>query len=155
MGATNEALPIFRARKYQIQDAPVAKPERVKNRYRLLPEIRRRAWLERHDAELHISTHTLAEIVKGIHLLPPGKKRRQLEAWLEELVASFAGRVLSVDEIVARTWGAFYANQQLRGRLLSSFDSLLAATALAHGLKLATRNTLDFPDEVPVVNPWQ
>ena len=66
-----------------------------------------------------------------------------------------AGRVLPVDEAVARTWGAFYAKHQRQGRLLSSFDSLLAATALAHDLTLATRNTTDFPNDVPVVNPWQ
>jgi predicted nucleic acid-binding protein len=110
--------------------------------------------LERHDDELHISTLTLAEILKGIHLLAPGKKRRQLELWFEELVASFAGRVLPVDEAVARVWAEFYARQQQQGRLLSSFDSLLAATAIAHELTLATRNTADFPKEVSVVNPW-
>jgi predicted nucleic acid-binding protein len=119
------------------------------------PDAKVLTWLERHDAELHISTLTLAEIVKGIHLLANGKKRRELEAWFEELVASFAGRVLPVDEAVARAWGAFYAKYQRRGRLLSSFDSLLAATALVHGLTLATRNADDFPDDVPVINPWQ
>jgi predicted nucleic acid-binding protein len=119
------------------------------------PDVKVLAWLERHDAELHVSTLTLAEIVKGIHLLAQGKKRGQLEAWFEELVASFAGRVLPVDEAVARTWGAFYAKQQRQGRLLSSFDSLLAATALVHGLTLATRNTADFPADLSMVNPWQ
>ena len=119
------------------------------------PDANVLAWLERHDAELHVSTLTLAEIVKGIHLLAQGKKRRDLEAWFEELVASFAGRVLPVDESVARAWGAFYAKHQRQGRLLSSFDSLLAATALAHGLTLATRNAVDFPADVSVINPWQ
>jgi predicted nucleic acid-binding protein len=118
------------------------------------PDANVLAWLERHDAELHVSTLTLAEIVKGIHLLAQGKKRRDLEAWFEELVASFAGRVLPVDESVARAWGAFYAKHQRQGRLLS-FDSLLAATALAHGLTLATRNAVDFPADVSVINPWQ
>ena len=119
------------------------------------PDANVLAWLERHDAELHVSTLTLAEIVKGIHLLAQGKKRRDLEAWFEELVASLAGRVLPVDESVARAWGAFYAKHQRQGRLLSSFDSLLAATALAHGLTLATRNAADFPADVSVINPWQ
>ncbi len=122
---------------------------------RLQPDAKVLAWLDRHDAELHVSTLTLAEIVKGIQLLVQGAKRRKLEVWFEELVASFAGRVLPVDETVARTWGAFYAKHQRQGRLLSSFDSLLAATALAHGLTLATRNTTGFPNDVPVVNPWQ
>jgi predicted nucleic acid-binding protein len=121
---------------------------------RLQPASNVVTWLERHDAELHISTLTLAEILKGIHLLAPGKKRRQLELWFEELVASFTGRILPVDEAVARTWAEFYARQQQQGRLLSSFDSLLAATAIAHELTLATRNTADFPKEVSVVNPW-
>jgi predicted nucleic acid-binding protein len=112
------------------------------------------AWLERHDAELHISVLTLAEILKGVRLLVPGKKRQQLERWFEELTACFEGRILPVDEAVARTWAEFYARQQQQGRLLSSFDSLLAATAMTHELTLATRNTADFPKEVSVVNPW-
>jgi predicted nucleic acid-binding protein len=33
-------------------------------------------------------------------------------------------------------------------------DSLLAATALQHHLTVVTRNTDDFPDDVPVFNPW-
>jgi hypothetical protein len=119
------------------------------------PDKKVMAWLERRDPELHVSALTLAEILKGIHLLAPGAKRRKLEAWFEELAASFAGRVLPLDETVARTWGEFYAKHQRQGRLLSSFDSLLAATALAHGLTLATRDTGDFPDDVPAVNPWQ
>jgi predicted nucleic acid-binding protein len=119
------------------------------------PDAKVLSWLERYDAELHVSTLTLAEIVKGIHLLAHGKKRRDLEAWFEELVASFADRILPVDESVARAWGAFYAKHQRRGRLLSSFDSLLAATAFVHELTLATRDTDDFPDDVSVINPWQ
>jgi hypothetical protein len=119
------------------------------------PDANVLSWLERHDAELHVSTLTFAEIVKSIHLLAHGKKQRNLAAWFEELVASFAGRVLPVDESVAHAWGVFYAKHQRRGRLLSSFDSLLAATALVHGLTLATRNAVDFPDDVSVIDPWQ
>jgi predicted nucleic acid-binding protein len=33
-------------------------------------------------------------------------------------------------------------------------DSLLAATALQHGLTLVTRNAADFPEEVAVLDPW-
>lgn len=113
------------------------------------------AWLDRHDALLHVSTLTLAEISKGIHLLAPSRKRRKLETWFEEMVESFDGRILSFDEDACRVWGAFYAQHQKKGRRLSSFDSLIAATALAHGHTIATRNTTDFPDDVPVVNPWK
>jgi len=118
------------------------------------PDPKVLAWLDRHDASLYVSTLTLAEIVKGIHLLAPGRKRRALEMWFEELVASFAGRTVPFDIGTSLTWGAFYAKHERAGRCLSSFDSLIAATALAHGHTLATRNVADFPDDVDVVNPW-
>jgi predicted nucleic acid-binding protein len=119
------------------------------------PNAKVLAWLDRHDPALHISTLTMAEILKGIHLLAVGRKRAALENWFEELMASFTGRIVPFDEDAGRVWGAFYARHERKGRLLSSFDSLLAATALAHGHTLATRNVTDFPDDVPVVNPWR
>ena len=111
-------------------------------------------WLDRHDAQLHVSVITLGEILKGINLLSKGRKQRRLETWFADLEASFDGRVLLLDPPVMREWAALYARHQRAGRLLSSFDSLLAATASLHGLTLVTRNESDFPAEVPVVNPW-
>ncbi len=119
------------------------------------PDPRVLAWLYRHEAQLHVATLTLAEICKGIHLLAPGRKRRNLEDWFEELVLSFNGRVLPFDLHAATTWGAFHARHQLRGCVLPSFDSLLGAIALAHALTIVTRNTSDFPEEVSVLNPWE
>jgi len=41
------------------------------------------------------------------------------------------------------------------GRSLSSMDGLMAATAIAHGLTLATRNTRDFDGlRLELFNPW-
>ncbi len=111
-------------------------------------------WLDRHDAELHVSVIALGEILKGIHLLAEGRKRRRLQTWFAELEASFDGRVLLLDQPVMREWAALYARHQRAGRLLSSFDSLLAATASLHGLTLVTRNEADFPPEIPLLNPW-
>jgi len=37
---------------------------------------------------------------------------------------------------------------------LGVLDSLLAATALRHGLAAVTRNTTDFPPDVITINPW-
>ena len=51
-------------------------------------------------------------------------------------------------------WAALCAKHQRTGRLLSSFDSLLAATATIHGLTMVTRNHSDFPPELSLVNPW-
>ena len=118
------------------------------------PDERVVAWLQRHDPVLHVSTLTLAEILKGVYLLPKGPNRKRLDAWFEELSASFAGRIVPFDEHASRAWAAFYARHQLKGRPLGSFDSLIAASAIACGHTLATRNTRDFPPDVPVVNPW-
>ena len=118
------------------------------------PQAQVLAWLAENDAELHISTLTLAEILRGIHLMSAGRKQRSLEKWYEELRDSFSGRVIPFDETSTETWGSFYARNERSGRVLSSFDSLLAATALAHKLTIATRNVTDFPADVPTVNPW-
>ena len=118
------------------------------------PNPRVLTWLDQHDASLYVSTLTLGEILKGIHLLAPGEKQKRLESWVENIVVAFAGRIVPFDEDACRTWGVFYAKHQQKGRLLGSFDSLIAATAIAHGHTLATRNAADFPSDVPVVNPW-
>jgi hypothetical protein len=121
---------------------------------RARPDERVLAWLQRYDPLLHVSTLTLAEILKGVYLLPAGSKRKRLDIWFEQLSATFASRIVPFDEDAARTWAVFYAKHQLKGRPLGSFDSLIAASAIAHGHTLATRNTADFPADVPVVNPW-
>ena len=54
-------------------------------------------WAEQRDADLFISTLTLAEIRRGILEKPGGRKRDGLEAWFtgpEGPQALFAGRIL-------------------------------------------------------------
>ena len=71
------------------------------------------------------------------------------EAWVDELRAQFAERVLSVDADVADAWGRLNATSPKK-----AVDSLLAATARVHGLTVVTRNVRDFRDcGVPVVDP--
>jgi hypothetical protein len=48
------------------------------------PEARVAAWLESADDErLFFSVVSLGEIVKGVSLLTSGRKRNELERWLE------------------------------------------------------------------------
>lgn len=110
-------------------------------------------WLESNDAHLLVSVLTLGEILKGIELLPGGKRKRQMHAWFERIKEWADDRVIPIDHAVMQTWGAYYARHQKRGRTLDVIDSLLSATALAHGLTLVTRNVTDFPD-TPLINPW-
>lgn len=115
-------------------------------------------WLERADSgSLYASVLTLAEIRFGVELIPPSKRRTQLEEWLDrDLPAWFDGRVLPVDRTIADRWGVLRAQAQTRGRPLSVVDGLLAATALQHGLAIVSRNVSDFQVAgVALVNPWE
>jgi len=102
---------------------------------------------------LHISVLTLGEIRKGIENMPDGARREKLRLWLEhELVDWFDTRVIPVDIAVADRWGRLIAQM---GHPVPSIDSLLAATALHHELRLVTRNQKDFAyPGLEVINPW-
>jgi predicted nucleic acid-binding protein len=111
-------------------------------------------WLDQLPGEvLYVSVLTLGEIRKGIETLADGKRREKLRLWLEhELPEWFVGRVLPVDLAVADRWGRLLAEIT---RPVPTTDSLLAATALHHELRLVTRNSGDF--EYPgleVINPF-
>jgi predicted nucleic acid-binding protein len=113
------------------------------------------AWLDHLPGEaLYVSVLTLGEIRRGIEALADRKRREKLRLWLEhELPAWFEGRVLPVDLAVADRWGRLLAEV---GRPVPTTDSLLAATALHHELRLVTRNSGDF--EYPglqVINPFR
>ena len=122
------------------------------------PNLGVRRWLETTDRpSQYVSVVTLAEIQKGIELLADGRRRTQLEHWLtEDLESWFAGgRVLDFDRRVARVWASLVARGQRQGNALPTVDSLIAATALAHGLTVVTRNTRDFVNAgVLTLNPW-
>jgi toxin FitB len=112
-------------------------------------------WLEKIPGEaLFVSVLTLGEIRKGVEAVEDKKRREKLRLWLEhELPAWFEGRVLPVDIAVADRWGRILAEV---GRPAPTIDSLLAATALHHELRLVTRNARDF--EYPgleVINPFK
>jgi len=108
------------------------------------------------ESWLWVSVITLGEVRKGIVRLPPSRKRDRYEWWLEvELRQQFAGRVLSVDEEVADVWGRLLGEGMAKGTPVPAVDTLLAATALVHGLTLVTRNTRDIAGTgVRTVNPW-
>jgi predicted nucleic acid-binding protein len=114
------------------------------------------AWMESvSDDAFRLSVLTLGEIKKGADLLDPGPRRARVDAWLAELRATFGDRILPVDEAVALHWGAISAAGRRSGRVRPPIDSLLAATAICHQLKLATRNVADFEGTgAMVVNPW-
>lgn len=107
------------------------------------------------DEKLFLSVVSVGEIAKGIALLPAGKKRNELSAWLVALEHEFAERIIPIDVEIARTWGEMTAHAQKKGLVVAPTDGLIAATAMRHKLRVMTRNEKDFqPTGVRVVNPW-
>jgi toxin FitB len=108
------------------------------------------------DDALFLSVLTLGEIRKGVEKLTSAEdiqRREKLRLWLEhDLRDWFGPRILPIGPDVADHWGRLLARA---GRPVPAIDSLLAATALHHDLRLVTRNIKDFDYAgLEVINPW-
>ena len=112
------------------------------------------AWSDSVDAgELYLSAVTIEELEIGVL----GIERRDttqgqmFRRWMDEQVLpAFAGRVLPIDTLVVRRSATLHVPDPRPIR-----DCLIAATALAHGLILVTRNVTHFESMgVRMLNPW-
>ena len=114
------------------------------------------AWMaERIDADLFISTLTLAEIRRGVLELPPGKRRRALETWFsgpEGPQALFAGRILPFDDGAGLIWARLMAEGSAKGQPRSALDMIIAAVAEANDCVIVTDNERDFAG-LDIINP--
>lgn len=111
------------------------------------------AWFKRQrESDLFLSVVTIGEIERGIQrqqAINP-KFARTLASWLDSVTMFYGERILSFDLAAARRWG------QLSARIGSSSpDLMIAATALEHGLTVATRNVSHFePTQVATIDPF-
>ena len=115
------------------------------------------SWLNGQDEQnLFLSVLTLGELQKGIRKLTPGPRREELQAWAEhDLDERFSGRIIAINLETALCWGALQGESEAKGETLPVMDSLIAATASAHGLIVVTRNVKDMERcRVRVCNPW-
>jgi toxin FitB len=114
-------------------------------------------WLTNIDESyVYISVITLMELRQGIDCMTASARRTRLDSWLrDDLPHRFEGRMLPIDDVLADTAGALIARNKRAGRPMSAMDALIGATAIAHGLKLVTRNVTDFrfPDDM-IIDPW-
>lgn len=117
------------------------------------PDPRVLEWLARHERELAVDPLILGEIRFGILLMPAGKRRVRLERWFEEGVERI--HCLSWEAALGLRWAQLLAELRTGGRSMPIKDSLIAATALVHGLPIATRNRRDFEKAgVEVIDPF-
>ncbi len=104
------------------------------------------------ETSLFLSVLTLGELRKGVKA-----KRKsdpiaadRLAIWVDQMEATFADRLLPITVAVSERWGEISADHTL-----PVIDSLLAATALVHELRLVTRNTRHMrPCGVALIDPW-
>ena len=121
------------------------------------PDPRVVKWLKTQPSTtLFLSVVTIGEIRRGLTVLPPGRRRSELETWFQtDLLMWFRNRILPVTHAIADRWGVLDGQSQLRGMPLNTADGMIAATALEHDLTVVTRNVRDFAGlGVTVLNPW-
>jgi predicted nucleic acid-binding protein len=109
------------------------------------------------SSELFTTSICKAEIFYGLATLPDGQRRRALAAAADTMFTRlFADRVLAFDDRAALLYAQIVANRRRAGRPIEALDSLIAATALAAGASVATRDIGGFTGcGLVLINPWQ
>jgi predicted nucleic acid-binding protein len=114
-------------------------------------------WLDEQDEQtLFLSVLTTGELQKGVSRLPSGVRKDDLQGWIEhDLSERFRERILDLDLETSLAWGRLQGEAELKGEKLPVMDSLIAATAIVHGMAVVTRNVKDMERcRARVFNPW-
>lgn len=115
------------------------------------------AWVDaQSDQDLWLCSVVVSELLYGLARLPVGARRAQLTLAFEAMLKEeFAGRVLAFDLSAAVVYADLVAARERDGQPVSMADAQIAATCLAHGAQLATRNVRHFEGlGVSFLNPW-
>ncbi len=115
------------------------------------------AWMAVHGGGSLLTSITRAELRFGVERLPAGRRRRQVGALVDDVLAEFDADVLPFDATAADAYAALAARRERSGRPKPMADTMIAAICLANGVGLATRNVADFADAGlrSLVNPFE
>lgn len=122
---------------------------------RTRPDARVAGWMATKPRRLLVTSAIVrAEILFGLSLLPEGRRKQTLVAVMATILGEI-GRILPFDSMAASHYVEIARARRDAGRPLAAFDGLIAATALANGAILATRDVADFDGcGLTIVNPW-
>lgn len=93
------------------------------------------------DEERMVSVITMSELLRGV-LRATGARRARRRAFVEHLLGGL--QAIPITEAVARVHAEVWADLAGRGKIIGAHDLWIAATAVAHGLGVATRNVDEF-----------
>ena len=87
--------------------------------------------------------------------MPAGRRQQQIAKLIEDVVSIYADRLLPFDERCGREYGPVLLAARQSGKPIVAADAMIAATAKAHGMRIAARNLTDFAGAgVPLIDPW-
>ncbi len=117
------------------------------------------AWIVANTDRLFLSAVTALEIEAGVIKLArsaPGRWQQQMSEWFSAILLHYADRILPLDLQIARLASAMTDRNKAQGLYPGMADTIIAATALAHGQVLLTRNLKHFEGfEVQMANPFE
>jgi predicted nucleic acid-binding protein len=120
---------------------------------RKLPNAKVIEWLHENESEIAVDPIILGELRLGILLLRSGRRRTRLERWFAAGVQRL--RCLPWEAETGLRWAQLLASLRTAGRAMPIKDSLIAATALVHGLTVVTRNRVDFENAgLGIIDPF-
>lgn len=118
------------------------------------PDPNAMSWLAEHETDIVVNPVIVGELRYGIDVLPRGRRRSRLMAWFDGGV----GRLdcVELDAATGIRWAQLLVELRAAGTPMPVKDSLIAATALQHGLTVATHNRADFRrSRVLLVDPFE
>jgi len=122
---------------------------------RSAPTARVIAFLTEHE-DLWLSSVVIHELEFGLQRMAQGQRQAMLRSSVQAMVGEYEDRILPLDRKGAEWAARFRADALRAGRARDLGDALIAGTAKAHGLTVATRNVRDFSAlDVGLIDPWQ
>ena len=96
------------------------------------------------DTSLALASITASELLHGLHRLRASGRKVRAEAFVEAILANLP--LVPFDLACARAHARLGATLQRRGVTIGAHDLIIAATALARGLSVITRDRRSFPN---------
>lgn len=115
-------------------------------------------WMDRQMIEtLYLSVITVAELRFGLATMREGKRRAIYVDRLErEVIPAFSGRILPFDLDASQAYAELMGAAKAAGNIIGKADGYIAASAMARGYMVATRDIHPFKVAgLAVINPWE